>query len=240
MSEGEGSGGAGLSLAGPCPYLADRGPWVCWNIEAEAVSPAWYEEALESGWRRSGSLFYKNACPGCRSCVPIRIGTATFKPSPSQRKVLERNADLRIELSRGEYREDRFLLYSRYSAARHGGGEESGDGREAYRRFLIESPVPTLITDYYFDGPDGPRLVGNGYLDELPAGLSSVYFAFDPNFSKRSLGVFSVLAELDLCREMEKSWYYLGFWVEGSKKMAYKARYRPHELAPDGRWEATT
>jgi arginine-tRNA-protein transferase len=128
-------------------------------------------------------------------------------------------------------RED-YELFLRYLAVRHPEDAEGFD-EAAYVRSYIRSPVETVIVRYRT--PAG-RLVALSYLDVLPDGLSSVYFAFDPDESKRSLGVYSVFAEAAFARELGLRWYYLGFWVKDCRKMAYKANFRPYQLACDGEW----
>jgi len=73
-------------------------------------------------------------------------------------------------------------------------------------------------------------------VDLLPNGLSSVYFAFEPAESHRSLGIYSIMKEIDLARDLGKEWLYLGFFVPGSPKMAYKGAFHPREFAVDGTW----
>ncbi len=239
MSRDESPASPGLyrSVSGPCPYIEGKGPWATSYFVAESFDPGAYEAMLERGWRRSGTIIYRNECPGCAQCIPIRVDASSFSPSPSQRRCARRNADVSLEISPLEYREDRYRLYERYIRARHSReGEDKEEGRGAYARFLLESPLPGAIADYYAGSGAQKILVGTGYLDVLPGGLSSVYFAFEPEWSRRSLGVFSVLREISLCAELGKAWYYLGFWVPGSRKMDYKARYSPHQTAPSGSW----
>jgi arginyl-tRNA--protein-N-Asp/Glu arginylyltransferase len=225
------------SVSGPCPYIEGRGPWATSYFIADSFDSEAYEAMLESGWRRSGTIIYRNECAGCSQCIPIRVSAAGFAPSPSQRRCERRNADIDMEISPLEYREDRYLLYQRYIRARHGReGDAQENNRDSYIRFLIESPLPGAIADYYARSGPERILVGNGYLDVLPSGLSSVYFAFEPEWGKRSLGVYSVLREIGLCGNLGKAWYYLGFWVPGSRKMDYKARYIPYQTSPSGVW----
>jgi leucyl-tRNA---protein transferase len=237
MSRDESSESPSLyrSVSGPCPYLDGKGPWATSYFIAESFDAGAYESMLELGWRRSGTIIYRNECSACSQCVPLRVDARAFAPSPSQRRCARRNADIALEISPLEYREDRFLLYSGYVQARHGADRQE-EHRDAYARFLLESPLPGAIADYYAVAGVGRTLVGTGYLDVLPEGLSSVYFAFDPEWAKRSLGVYSAIREIDLCAELGKRWYYLGFWVPGSRKMDYKARFRPHQVAPTGSW----
>lgn len=183
--------------------------------------------------------FYRNLCSACRLCVPIRLDAETFVPSKSQRRLERVNADLSVELLPVQATEERFELYESYRRARHAKAEAAPGPADpgafaSYSSFLLESPLPTtMITDYRL--PDG-KLAATGYVDVLPEGLSSVYFAFDPGLSARSIGTWSVLRELRLARTMGKRWYYLGFWVPGSPKMDYKARFEPFEYALDGSW----
>ena len=54
----------------------------------------------------------------------------------------------------------------------------------------------------------------------------------------RSLGVFSVLHEIEWAKRHGIPHYYLGYWVHGAATMQYKANYRPHELLDRGEWRA--
>jgi len=129
------------------------------------------------------------------------------------------------------FRRDVYELYLRYVEYKHGRTEKD---EEDFRNFLCLSPIDTRIMMYYA----GSRLAGVGWVDFLPRSLSSVYFAFDPDFASRSLGTFSVLEEIELCLKTGREWHYLGFQVQGSPKMEYKARFRPHEKLMDGRFIA--
>jgi leucyl-tRNA---protein transferase len=223
---------------GPCPYLEGRGPWLTGDFSAREIDPLLYELLMAEGFRRSGFRFYENRCPTCAQCLPLRVSTEAFAPSKSQRRVWRRNADLELRVSGREFQEERFRLYRNYVSARH---DESAspnidDERRSYRGFLIDAPLPGIITDYYLEVDGKRRMVANGYIDLLPTGLSSVYFAFDPDFSARSLGVYSVLSEIELAKTRGLPWYYLGFWVPASRKMSYKGNFKPYQLALNGEW----
>lgn len=219
---------------GPCPYLKGKS----WSVEEFTLSsfdPGLYESLLAQGFRRSGASFYRNTCPDCGRCIPVRLDLRSFAPSPSQRRRARRNAEIRVELLPATFTEERYALYSRYVEARHGGPKlPEATARSSYAAFLLQSPIGLpLISEYRL--PDG-SLVGTGYLDLLPGGLSSVYFAFEPRAAGRSIGSWSVTRELELVAALGKCWYYLGFWVPGSPKMDYKADFRPFEYAREGEW----
>lgn len=222
---------------GPCPYLGDR-TWRIEQFSAATLDPSVYERLLAQGFRRSGMSFYRNVCPGCDLCVPIRLDTSTYRPSRSLRHLDRLNADLRLSLVGADLAAERFELYRNYTETRHGEDGKPPATIRSYASFLIASPLASTRITEYRDGEG--RLVATGYLDVLPEGLSSVYFAFDPAEARRSVGTWSVLRELRLAAELGKKWYYLGFWVPGSRKMDYKARFAPFEYARGGTWIMTS
>ena len=214
---------------GDCPYLPDR-TWVTHDFGLREMPGAAYEAMLVDGWRRSGHSFYRNHCPGCRCCTPIRVPVTGFVPSGSQRRCLRRNADVAVSVEPTGCPEDVFDLYRRYVRSRH---RPDGDPEmEEYEAFLGRSPVDTRIMRYTVAG----RLVGVGWVDVLANGVSSVYYAFDPEEGRRSLGTFSVMREVELAAALGVEWLYLGFYVPGSPKMRYKGNFRPCEYAVDGDW----
>lgn len=212
---------------GPCPYLPNR-KWMTHSFAVSSMSEESYEQLLTSGWRRSGVNFYQNHCPGCSCCIPLRVPAAGFVPSKSQRRVMRRNADVTVELALPSRDPEVVELYKRYLESQHQQSESPGQ----FARFLVESPLDTRVMLYRV----AERLVGAGWVDLLPGGLSSVYFAFDPAESRRSLGTYSLIREMELARSLGKPWLHMGFYVPGSPKMEYKGRFRPHEFAVDGQW----
>jgi arginine-tRNA-protein transferase len=216
----------------PCPYGLGFAHDIEFTI-TERCDGATYRDALATGWRRSGNLFYRNICEGCDACVPIRVDAERLAPGKTQRHAIRMNGDLALSVSEASFMREDYDLFARYLGARHP-EEAAGLDETAYIRAYVRSPVETVIVRYRT--PEG-KLVALGYLDALPDGLSSVYFAFDPDESKRSLGAYSVFAEAALARRLGLRWYYLGFWVKNCKKMAYKTNFRPYQLARDGEWK---
>lgn len=218
----------------PCPYLKGK-TWITRLFVARKISPALYETLLSKGFRRSGNLFYCNTCEGCTSCIPLRIPISKFHLSPSMKKCLRRNRDVEIRETSIAFDREVFALYRRYCVHKHG-KEDLSIQEEGFRRFLCSSPLDTRMLRYLVNG----KMVGVSWLDYLPHSLSSVYFAFEPEEAKRSLGTFSVLKEIEIARMRGREFYYLGFYVPGSPKMSYKARFKPHELLLNGQWQDST
>jgi arginyl-tRNA--protein-N-Asp/Glu arginylyltransferase len=212
--------------AGPgheCTYLPGR---TARHIAFSLSEPlrGLYHALMDLNYRRSGRVFYRPDCEGCTECHALRLCVADFKPSRSQRRCWERNEDLAVTIGRPEPSEEKHALYGAYLRARHGG--QMDGSAEEFREFLCETSVDTHEVRYR----DRDRLVGVGIIDLEPEAMSAVYCYFDPQAPARSLGVFNVLSLIEACRERGLPYLYLGYWVAGGRGMAYKTRYRPHEI----------
>ena len=222
---------SGYVHTGDCVYLPGR-RWALRMASAPRDDAA-YRQLLESHHRRSGWVVYRPVCRGCRACQPLRVPVASFVPSRSQRRALKRNQDVELEVGPPEPTQEKLDLHNRFVATRFDRGDAGFPSLESYAEVFGGSPVSTREMRYRVDG----RLVGLGLVDLLPDVVSSVYFYFDPDESRRSLGTYSVLQEVELARRTERRYVYLGYYISGCREMSYKARFRPCEaLGPDGVW----
>jgi arginine-tRNA-protein transferase len=215
----------------PCPYLPQRSARHL-TIVPTPVFPGVYHALMDLNFRRLGPAFYRTRCEGCDQCRMLRVPVAEFTPSRAQRRCRVRNADLEAVLVAPSPSAEKLALYRRYLEARHDG---QMDGSELEMRTLTGgSAVDTREIEYRVDG----SLVAVGVADLEPQAMSAVYCYFDPDQSRRSLGVFNVLWMIDECRRRALPWLYLGYWIAGSPKMSYKGDYRPCEtLDAGGRWQ---
>ncbi len=217
----------------PCSYLAGQQARSQVAAPAGLVDTVVYSELMRRGFRRSGLHVYRPHCDHCRACTSARVPVASFHPGRTQRRCLDRNEDLELRLKPLLYDETHYRLYRRYQAARHAGGGMDQDDREQYRGFLLQSRVDSALVEYRLNG----ELVMVALMDRLLDGLSAVYTFFEPGLERRSLGVYSVLTQIRLARELGLPYLYLGYWIADCRKMAYKRAYRPLEMLLDGRWQ---
>lgn len=214
----------------PCPYLPGRSSRSL-AILVSDPSPGLYHALMDLNFRRSGEIFYRPECRGCRECRAIRVLVDEFRPNRSQRRCWLRNQDLSVQIAQPVPTEEKHRLYSKYLWQRHSG---SMDGSwEEFCRFLYDSPIRSAEMVYRL----GTKLVGVGIVDVEPRVMSTVFCYFEPSLGQRSLGVFNVLWAIEHCRRERIEHLYLGYHVPSCAKMNYKANFRPYEkLAEDGRW----
>lgn len=196
------------------------------------LNPLAYHELMNRGFRRSGHILYRPVCESCRKCVPIRVPTREFAPTRSQRRTLKRNHDVRVYVAPPKLSDEKLAVYRKYLASQHAGSPQTADA-ESLREFLYSTCVQSIEFEYR-DGTG--TLLGVSIADLCNESLSSVYHYFNPDHARRSIGVFSVLREIEWARERGIPHYYLGYWIEGCETMDYKAQYSPHELLVDGQW----
>lgn len=216
-----------------CSYLPGRQARSQVATPAHLIDTAAYSQLIRAGFRRSGQFTYRPLCERCRECVPVRVKVDGFVPSRSQRRCLARNRRLDARFLPLDYHESHFALYRKYQASRHAGGGMDQDGSEQYTQFLLSSNVDSVLVEFR----DRNDLVMVSVIDQIEDGLSSVYTFFDPEREKDSLGTYGVLWQIELAKRLELPYVYLGYWIAGSRKMAYKQQYRPLEGLVDGRWQ---
>jgi arginine-tRNA-protein transferase len=195
------------------------------------------EALTHSGFRRSQMIAYRPACDSCSACVSVRIVTREFASSRSQKRLGRRNTDIaRVEV-KAEATREQFALLRAYLDSRHAGGGMSDMGLFDYVAMVEETPVNTHIVEYREAASRGrpSRLLACALTDVLRDGLSMVYSFFHPGEDARSLGTHMILDHVAEAQARKLPYVYLGYWIRGSAKMNYKARFQPLEaLGPDG------
>jgi arginine-tRNA-protein transferase len=228
-----------LTPGGPCPYLPGRVERKVFARLGGGLAQPLSEALTHSGFRRSQSIAYRPACEGCNACVSVRIVAGEFDASRGQKRILKRSGDLLRAEVPAEATREQFALLRTYLDSRHPGGGMSDMGLFDYVAMVEETPVDTHIVEYRRANDDGSpgALIACALTDRLKDGLSMVYSFFHPGEEARSLGTFMILDHVRMANAKGLPYVYLGYWVQGSDKMDYKARFQPLEALGQNGWE---
>ena len=218
----------------PCPYLPGR-------LESKVVTELNSPDAAQlhntlsrAGFRRSHSIAYRPACPDCNACVPCRVRVEGFTLSKSMRRTLRRNSDIIASQKQAFATEEQYSLFKVYEPARHPDGEMASMDFNDYRSMVEDTPVETLSIEFR---DSSGTLTAVALTDRLSDGLSGVYKFFSPERSKLSPGTFVILWHIERARALGLPYFYLGYWIAQSPKMAYKTRFMPLEILTQSGWK---
>lgn len=216
----------------PCPYLDGR---MERKIVTELVGSdarQLHDSLSRAGFRRSHSIAYAPACPGCTACVPVRVVVAELEMKKSFRRTWKANGDLRARAVEARATAEQYRLFNAYQELRHTGSDMALMGFYDYRAMVEDSPIDTSLIEFR-DG-DG-TLIAVCLMDRMDDGLSAVYSFFADAPERQGLGTFMVLWLVEEARRLGLPYVYLGYWIAESRKMSYKKRFQPLEaFTPDG------
>ena len=229
-----------LTAPSTCPYLPGRQERKVFTHLVGERAADLNDLLTQGGFRRSQSLAYRPACENCRACVSVRVLVDEFRSTRSLRRVRQRNADVSSEMRVATPTSEQYGVFRAYLDARHPDGGMADMSLLDYAMMIEDSYVYTCMVEYRRRCPEngsGRRrdLLAVAFTDVLNDGLSMVYSFFEPGEGRRSLGTLMILDYIARARRMGLGYVYLGYWVRGSRKMDYKARFLPQErLGPDG------
>lgn len=221
----------------PCPYLEGRMERKLFTALQGEYAEKLNDTLSKQGFRRSQNVLYRPSCAECSACLSARIRVADFKPSRSQRRTIRRNEELRREATSPWATEAQYALFRAYLDSRHADGGMADMDIFEFAAMIEETPIRSRVIEYTGKDEDGEKeLAAVCLTDVIDDGLSMVYSFYDPQYAGSSLGTYVIMDHIDIARDAGLPYVYLGYWVPGSSKMGYKAKFSSLEIYHRGEW----
>jgi len=222
----------------PCPYLEGRMERKLFTALQGENADRLNDSLSQQGFRRSQNVLYRPSCAECSACLSARISVDAFEPSRSQRRTTNRNLDLIRRATSPWASEAQYDLFRSYLDSRHADGGMADMDIFEFAAMIEETPIRSRVVEYA--DRETSALIGVSLTDVLSDGLSMVYSFYAPDMARRSMGTYMILDHIDIAREAGLPYVYLGYWVPGSQKMGYKAKFSGLEVYTGGRWQKMT
>lgn len=206
-----------------CPYIEGNSFIQRYSVLKD-LGEEDFEFMLTNGWRHFGYYFFMPNCSECDKCTPVRTDVNSFSPTKSQRRNRNRNSkEVFVEFKELSYSDEIYEVYKKHSKVKFNQESNKKQFKESF--FSDALSGNSKMSLYSING----KLVGVGFIDLSRDGLSSVYFCYDTDYSSMGLGVYSVIKEIEYAKELDKNYYYLGYYIQGNRSMEYKIKYTPCE-----------
>lgn len=218
----------------PCPYLEGRMERKLFTALQGDGAEKLNDALSKQGFRRSQNVLYRPSCSECSACMSARIRVADFAPTRSQRRTSRRNMHLDRRATSPWATDEQYDLFRAYLESRHAKGGMADMDVFEFAAMVEETPIRSRVIEYV--GREDNALTAVCLTDVLDDGLSMVYSFYKPDLARQSLGTYMILDHIEIAREAGLPFVYLGYWVPGSPKMGYKAKFSGLEVYTGGVW----
>ena len=224
-----------------CPYIKGKVERKLFTALYGRNSINLNDELSLQGFRRSQKVLYRPLCSNCSACLSIRVKVNEFNHSKSQVRVINKNKKLNRIEKKPEATDEQYEIFKKYLNHRHLNGGMSDMDAIEFSSMIEETNVDSQIFEYWeYKKEHNKKLVAVCLTDTNKDGLSMVYSFYDPEYYSKSLGRYMILDHINLTKNRNLDYLYLGYWIRENSKMGYKSSYIPAEVYYKNSWKEIT
>jgi len=221
----------GITQSFPCNYLPNQLERLLVATDPRLQDSKHYGWLMAQGFRRSGGQIYRPHCINCSACQSIRVLVHDFQYSKSQKRNVKRNDKYRIETSY-QVKDSYYPLYELYINTVHVDGAMCPANYEQFESFTKSDITQAMFLEIW----DEDKLISVAVVDVLNDALSAVYTFYHPEYRSSAIGIYSILMQIELTKEQNKTYLYLGYQIDDCQKMNYKNKYFPYQRLLSNKW----
>ena len=223
----------------PCPYLPGKFERKVFTHLVGTDSRGLNTMLSQGGFRRSQNIAYRPACDHCQACTSTRVIAKDFVWTKSFKRVMRKNSDLVATVVKAQATSEHYSLFRSYIDTRHSEGGMADMSVLDFAAMVDDTVSESRLVEYRFDkaSENAGELACTVLMDLLGDGISLIYSFYEPSYEMRSLGTLMVLDAIQRAQRLGLTYVYLGYFVKGSQKMEYKARFQPQERLSVEGWK---
>ncbi len=189
----------------------------------EVILPEELDSYLSKGWYRMGQTIFTThfLCFDDQfySAIWVRLPLDSYQYSKSLRKLLRRNdSQFHTEFRRACLDAEKEKLYQVYRAT------FPGLLAPSLRDSLLDGEDFNVFDTYEVAVYDKDKLIAFSFFDLGNQSAASIIGVYDPSYQKHSLGLFTMIKEIQYAQEQKLLYYYPGYVVPGYSRFDYKLR----------------
>ncbi|MFA5461014.1 MAG: arginyltransferase, partial [Sulfurimonas sp.] len=177
-----------------CSYLDNKNQTTHYKV-IDDCSTSFCQELVERGYRRFGKMYFRPICGDCNECQSIKIDVENFNFSSSQKRVLKKASNIKSYIQRPSLTKTHLELFEKYHLYmrdKKGWNHSPSSAQTYYSSFVDGHHDFGYEVLYYYED----KLIGVDLIDVLDDGVSSIYFYYDPEYSRYSLGRLSLYNQI--------------------------------------------
>ncbi|MGB1205867.1 MAG: hypothetical protein ACPG5B_09485 [Chitinophagales bacterium] len=178
---------------------------------------------LEHGWYRSGQVLFTTHLIILEDDVYTPVWTRLPLENYSFKKRLRQlfnknNKRFRIEYSKTFIDEKKEALYAQHKF-RFGKYPP-----QSLKQYLLDCSKDSIFNSYEVRVYDGDELIAVSFFDIGTISMMSILALYNQTYQKESLGIYTMLLEIDFAQKKELKYYYSGYIVPKYERFDYKLR----------------
>ena len=188
------------------------------------LTPEQHDELLANGWFRNNINVIASSIKflggGWHSCVMLRAPLENFTWKKRLRKLMRKNGEMFTVTTRPfQQTQEKEALWQNFKSTVHNWALIP-----QLDKHLLKDAPPRDFNTWELCVYQGEKLVAFSIFDRGKRSIASLEAAYDPACQRYSLGVYTMLMEIEFAMQEGLAFYYPGFYPRGVAMFDYKLR----------------
>jgi len=193
------------------------------KYKLKSITGAELDSYLARGWYRMGLsiftthfLFFDDEL---YNAVWLRLPLTDYTFRKSLRRIKNKvESSFRVEFRPATFDVEKEKLFEAYKL------QFKGILHSSLKTYMLDDEHYNVFDTMECCVYDGDKLIAFSFYDVGSDSIASILAAYDHNYASFSLGMYTMIAEVEFALEKNCSYYYPGYFVPGFTRFDYKCR----------------